>query len=134
MIRISLPNLLRLILGVTLAMLATLSQAGDIKAWDAASFDALTQSGKPVAIAVHASWCTTCKAQKPIQQELMRDPAFHDVTMLIVDFDGDQKVLERFSVRAQSTLIVFKGRVEVGRSVGDTTRAGMAALLQKGTT
>lgn len=112
-------------------LLAGLAHAGEIKPYSAAEFDALTQAGRPVAISVRASWCPTCKAQKPIQEALMADPAFRNVTLLLVDFDGDQAVLEKFRVRAQSTLIVFKGKTELGRSVGDTSRSGMAALFQK---
>jgi thioredoxin len=37
----------------------------------------------------------------------------------------------RFGARLQSTLIVFKGDKEEGRSVGDTNRASIAALLNK---
>ena len=121
----------RRLIAIAGLLLAGLAQAGDIKAYSASDFDALTQAGRPIAISVRASWCTTCKAQKPIQESLMADPAFKNVTLLVVDFDGDQAILEKFRVRAQSTLIVFKGRTEVGRSVGDTSRSGMAALFQK---
>ncbi|MDE3011045.1 MAG: thioredoxin family protein [Pseudomonadota bacterium] len=125
------PRLIRLFLACLALAITTLAHAGDILPYSASTFAALTQAGKPVAIAVHASWCSTCKAQKPIQQALMAEPAFKAITLLLVDFDGDQAVLQRFKVRAQSTLIVFKGSTEVGRSVGDTTRAGMAALFQR---
>jgi len=124
-------RLLRLFFALVALTAATLGYAGEIKPYSASAFDSLTQAGKPVAIAVHASWCSTCKAQKPIQASLMADPAFKDITLLVVDFDGDQSILQKFQVRAQSTLIVFKGRTELGRSVGDTTRAGMAALFQR---
>jgi thiol-disulfide isomerase/thioredoxin len=91
----------------------------------------LTASGKPVVIAVHASWCPTCKTQIPIQTELMQSPEFKDYTMFIVDFDKDTDVLKRFHVAKQSTMIVFRGKTEVGRSVGDTQRASLEALMLK---
>ncbi len=37
-----------------------------------------------------------------------------------------------FGVQKQSTLIVFKGATEVGRSIGDTDKASIEALLAKG--
>ena len=37
-----------------------------------------------------------------------------------------------FNVQRQSTLIVFKGKQEAGRSVGDTNAASIEALLAKG--
>jgi len=34
-------------------------------------------------------------------------------------------------VGTQSTLVAFKGRQEVGRSVGDTSPAGLEGLIKK---
>lgn len=108
-----------------------LASAGTIAPFDAATFDALTRAGRPVIVVVRASWCPTCQAQKPIQTELMHSPEFKNYTMFIVDFDRDTAVLKRFNVLKQSTIIVFKGQTEVGRSLGDTTRTGIAALFKK---
>ncbi|MEK6708957.1 MAG: hypothetical protein AABZ64_00095 [Nitrospinota bacterium] len=49
-----------------------------------------------------------------------------------VDFDGQKGVLRRHEVRFQSTLIVFKGRAEQGRSTGDVDRERIRALMEKG--
>ena len=86
---------------------------------------------KPILIAIHASWCPTCKAQKPILSELMADPKFKNMVYFVVDFDSQKNLVTRFGARLQSTLIVFKGDKEEGRSVGDTNRASIAALLNK---
>jgi hypothetical protein len=40
-------------------------------------------------------------------------------------------VVREFGAQMQSTLIVFKGATEQGRSVGDTKPASIAALLDK---
>jgi hypothetical protein len=39
--------------------------------------------------------------------------------------------VKEFGANMQSTLIVFKGAAEKGRSVGDTAEASIAALLDK---
>jgi hypothetical protein len=49
----------------------------------------------------------------------------------VVDFDSQKDLVERFGARMQSTLVVFKGNTEEGRSVGDTYRASIEALLNK---
>lgn len=49
----------------------------------------------------------------------------------MIDFDRQKDLVERFGARMQSTLIVFKGNTEEGRSVGDTNRASIAVLLNK---
>jgi hypothetical protein len=51
--------------------------------------------------------------------------------VLTVDFDTDKTVLRQFKVGMQSTLIAFKGGKELGRSVGDTTSAGIEGLFRK---
>ena len=95
------------------------------------SFAAAQKAGGPIFVAVHASWCPTCKAQKPILSELMADPKFKNLVYFVVDFDSQKEVVAYFNVRMQSTLIAFKGATETGRSVGDTERASIAALLNK---
>jgi len=108
-----------------------LAMAGDIKGYTQAQFDQLTSTGKPVVLAIQAGWCPTCKAQKPILDGLMGQGAYKDVTTLTIDFDADKPLLKKFKVAAQSTLIGFKGKQEVARSTGDTTKAGIEGLVRK---
>ena len=49
----------------------------------------------------------------------------------ILKIDASGNVVKSFGVQMQSTLIVFKGTAEQGRSVGDTKEASIAALLDK---
>ncbi len=67
----------------------------------------------------------------PILSSLLASPDFKDYTLLEVNFDKEPAVLRQFAVTQQSTLIVFKGNAEVGRSTGDTRKDGIAALLRK---
>lgn len=48
---------------------------------------------------------------------------------LKIDFDAQKDLLKKLNVRMQSSLIVYKQGVEVGRSVGDTNRDSIAELL-----
>jgi thiol-disulfide isomerase/thioredoxin len=105
--------------------------ATETKPFDPDSFAAAQQAGKPIFVAVHASWCPICKAQKPILSELMGDPKFKDLVYFVVDFDAQKDAVKQFGVRMQSTLIAFKGAAETGRSVGDRDRGSIAALLDK---
>ena len=99
--------------------------------FDAKAFDDAQKAGKPILVAIHASWCPTCKAQTPILGELTTDPKFKSLAYFIIDFDSQRDLVERFGARMQSTLIAFKGSKEEGRSVGDTDRNSIAALLNK---
>lgn len=124
-------NRLKVALILICSTLASLAIAGESKPFSQPLFDALTSQGKPVLVSVHADWCSTCQAQKPIIDELMKKPAYKAVTTLVVDFDTNKPTLKRFKVGMQSTLIAFKGQKEVGRSVGDTTKVGIDSLIQK---
>ncbi len=116
---------------IALSAIASLTMAGEIKTFNQPTFDKLTHEGKAVVLDIGATWCPTCKAQKLILDGLMKQPAYKDVTLLTVDFDSEKPTLKHFKVNSQSTLVAFKGDQEVGRSVGDTTPAGLEGLIKK---
>src|SRR5438105_1381887 len=78
------------------------------------AFQAAQASGSPILVEIHADWCPTCKAQKPILDKLTADPKFKDLKIFRVDFDAMKPVVKQFGAQMQSTLIVFKGSAEQG--------------------
>jgi thioredoxin-like negative regulator of GroEL len=105
--------------------------AGTPIPFSAEAFKAAQASGHPILVEIHADWCPTCKAQDPILDKLTADPKFRNLKVFRVDFDAMKPVVRQFGAQMQSTLIVFKGPAEKGRSVGDTQEASIAALLDK---
>ena len=105
--------------------------AETVPTFDAKAFADAQKAGRPILIAIHASWCPTCKAQAPILSELRADPKFKDLAYFVIDFDSQKDLVNRFGARMQSTLITFKGDKEEGRSVGDTKRDSIYALVGK---
>ena len=99
--------------------------------FNAQAFAEAQKAGRPILVAFHASWCPTCKAQTPILGQLTDDPKLKNLAYFMIDFDSQKDLVEHFGARMQSTLIVFKGNKEEGRSVGDTNRASIAVLLNK---
>lgn len=116
---------------LALSSLMSLAMAGEIKPFNQKDFDALTSSGKSVVLDISATWCPTCKEQKPIIDGLMKQPAYKDVTLMTIDFDANKPTLKKFKVTMQSTLVAFKGAKEVGRSIGDTSPEGLEGLIKK---
>ena len=106
--------------------------AGTAVPFSASAFKAAQAAGNPILVEIHADWCPTCKAQAPILEKLSAYPKFKDLKIFRVDFDAMKTVVKEFRAQQQSTLIVFKGSAEKGRSVGDTRQASIAALLDKG--
>ncbi|MCW5701345.1 MAG: thioredoxin family protein [Bradyrhizobium sp.] len=131
-------NLLRRNFNLGMVAAAVLAVAGPHAAmaasaipFSAEAFKAAQGAGGPILVEIHADWCPTCKAQAPILQKLTADPKFKDLKVFRVDFDSMKPAVQALGARTQSTLIVFKGAVEKGRSVGDTSQASIAALLEK---
>jgi thioredoxin 1 len=105
------------------------ASAAEWKDFDAAAFAAAQKEGKPILIDVFAAWCPTCRAQNPVLVQLTREPKYKDLVVLKVDFDNQKDALRALNAQRQSTLIVFKGEKETGRSVGDTNPGSIEALL-----
>jgi len=123
-------SMVRGLAAVLMAATSILAGAGQA-AFSQAAFDKAVAAGQPVVLAVHATWCPTCKAQKPIMDALLHDPKRKDLTLFVADFDTEAALKKRLRVAQQSTFVVFKGGKEVGRSTGDTDRASIAALFDK---
>ena len=123
--------MLGLCLTLSFVSVASLAVAQNKKPFDQAAFEAAQAAGKPILVEVSAPWCPTCKAQAPILSKLMGDPRFKNLVVYNIDYDSQKDLLKKFNVQRQSTLVVFKGKQEAGRSTGDTNSASIEALLAK---
>jgi len=103
--------------------------AAEEKPFTRQAFLAAQNDGKSILVEIHASWCPTCAAQKPILGKLFADPKFKSLAVFRVDFDSQKDEVRNFKARIQSTLITFKGNEEIARSVGDTNAESIADLL-----
>jgi thioredoxin 1 len=126
----------RLFWRASVALLVTVcaaisSMAGERSAFDQKAFVAAQAQGKSILVDISAPWCPTCSAQKPIIEKLAAEPQYKDLAIFEVDFDSRKDVLRLFGAQSQSTLIVFKGKQEAGRSVGSTDADEIGALLHK---
>ncbi len=101
------------------------------KTYNQKAYAAAQAAGKPILLHITAPWCPTCRAQKPILSKLESSPKFSKMIVFDIDFDTSKDLLRSLHVNQQSTLIVYKGKSEVGRSTGDTNAASIEALLSK---
>ena len=127
-------NRLHLLAGLSLSLVlisGAQAEALERRPFDAKAFAAEQAAGRPILVEVSAVWCPICKAQKPILSDLTAQPKFADLKIFYVDFDGQKDVVKGFNAQMQSTLITFHGKTETGRSVGDTERSSISALLDK---
>jgi thioredoxin 1 len=117
---------------------ACLSMFGGPACWAATeatfsepAFATSQHQGKPILVEIDASWCSTCAKQRPIIAHLANEPEFKSLIIYKVDFDTQKDIVREMGARMQSTLIVFHGNAERGRSVGDTKESSIKALLEK---
>jgi thiol-disulfide isomerase/thioredoxin len=116
---------------ITLLIAPGAADASERIKYEAATFQAAQQAGRPILVHVTAPWCGECKLQKPIVARLSELPEYKDLLIVDVDFDTQKDVLRSFKVRKQSTLIAFRGSKETARSVGVTDQEKINALMKK---
>ena len=119
-----------LVIATGLALAAAAAFAGEVP-FTKSAFDKALADGKPVVVDFAASWCPTCKAQKPIVQSLLKDAKRESLTVFVADYDAEVALKKQMNVTMQSTLVAFKGGKEVARSTGQTDRTALAELLDK---
>lgn len=93
-------------------------------------FRASQASGKHIVLDVWKEGCPTCKAQYPIIEEARK--LYPDAVFMKISFSTQKKVVTKFKVLKQSTIIVFKGTKETGRMLGETNRAKLLKLIATG--
>lgn len=98
------------------------------------AFAAAQADGKPILVHIEASWCPVCAKQRPILGEIEREPSYKSLVVFNVDFDTQKDVVRAMGANKQSTLIVFHGKDERGRSVGDSEASSIQSLVAKSLT
>ncbi len=120
-----------LLLAPSILLMFAPASAAEPAAFTPEAFQGAQQAGKPILVDITAPWCPTCKAQAPIIEELTSRDDYKDVVVFHVDFDNQKDVVRSFNARSQSTLITFRGKEEVARSVGVTDPAAIEDMLAK---
>lgn len=117
----------------SLALAATLlvsswSHALTIIPYSSGALAKLQAAGEPVALHFHADWCPTCRAQDKSLEALKADPSLA-LTVLSVDYDKETELKKQLNVRSQSTFIVYRGKVEKTRQIGETSQEAIRKTL-----
>lgn len=93
-------------------------------------------AGETVFVDFAADWCSTCRRQERIIEELRADnPAYSDAMAFIrVDWDqhGRGELSTSLRIPRRSTLVLLRGEQELGRLVADTRRDAIQALMDQG--
>jgi thiol-disulfide isomerase/thioredoxin len=92
--------------------------------------------GKTVFVDYSATWCSTCKRQERVIDGLRAADPKYDAAMVFVKVDwddfGSHKVSKSRNIPRRSTLLVLRGKSELGRIVAGTAEGDIQALMDKG--
>jgi len=94
---------------------------------------AALDSGEPVLLGFHASWCSTCRTQERQVSALMdENDAYANVKVINVDWDqyGNSDFARDLRIQRRSTLVMFKGGEEVGRVIAQTGKDAIEELFK----
>jgi thioredoxin 1 len=124
-------RLLNYVLAAGLACAPIVGALAEPVAFTPSAFEGAQKQGKPILVQITASWCPVCAKQRPILSQLEAEPRFKDLVVYNIDFDSQKDQVRAMGVQKQSTLIVFDGTAEKGRSTGETDPAAIQSLLAK---
>lgn len=122
------PHKALALLTLTLSAWTVPAHALDIAPYSAQTLAQKQQAGEAVSLHFHAKWCPTCLVQEKAFTTFKGDPAVPG-TLLVVDHDLERELKRQMGIRAQSTLIVFKGQEQKHRSGGVTDPQALKAAL-----
>lgn len=82
----------------------------------------------PVLVGFWAKWCTPCKSQLPIMEELAQEYG-SNIAIVRVNVDEAPKTASRFKIMSIPTLILFKGGKVLEQAVGMRPRSFLTQWL-----
>ena len=108
---------------------ATAAQAAEVRQFDRAAFVAAQAAGRPILVEVRAWWCPVCASQGATIRDTIADPAYADLIVFRLSFDGQKRELRSFAVNKQGTLLAYRGAAQVGRLDFVTDKPRIRALI-----
>ena len=93
-------------------------QSSEMMVYNRAQFETFQAQNRKIVLVVHAGWCPQCRLTLIETQRLLRQPQYHEIVQIKVDYDQDKSELRRLRIPDRSTVVAYQGRQEVGRVVG----------------
>lgn len=113
-----------------------LRAGGNLVTFKPGVIQAALDEGKTVFVDYFAPWCSTCRTQERRVEELRAENPEYDRNLFFVRVDWDtyrdHEVVTSRAIPRRSTLLVLRGKNELGRVVAGTSKSEIKALLDKG--
>lgn len=98
--------------------------------YQADQFKHAQDQGKMIVVDIYKDGCGTCLKQVPAL-EAARE-MYPDAQFFRVDFASDDEAVKKFRAIKQSTIIVYRGTEERGRSMGETNKDKLLKMISNG--
>lgn len=119
-------------IAVLASLLLSAQAMADFKPYTKDMYDTALKAGQTVVVDFHASWCSTCKKQEPLLNEIVNMKGYEKVVALKADYDAEIDLKKSLNISKQSTIVVFKGGKEVVRKTGVTSKDKLKKLIDMG--
>ncbi len=90
----------------------------------------IKEDKKPILIDFYAKWCSPCKMQAPILEEIAKEISDKAVICKI-DVDECESLAMKYGVSSIPSIMLFKNGEVIERKVGLTSKADLAAMIIK---
>ena len=89
-------------------------------------FNKAQSEGKVIIISSWIKYCSSCAGQMKILNKAKKDGKLNDIKFDNIEYFSfdvtNRNIADLFNVQYQTTLIIFKNKEEVYRSLGETTK------------
>jgi thioredoxin 1 len=97
--------------------------------------EAAMREGRKIVLIFGADWCSTCRRQERIINELRAAEPRYDAELVLIRVDWDEygngELSRGFSVPRRSTLIALNGERELARIVAGTRESDIRTLFDR---
>ena len=90
--------------------------------------EVVIKSKKPVLVDFYAVWCSPCRMQAPILDELASELS-DKITVCKVNVDEAEKLAVSYGINSIPALLLFKDGKIVEKSIGLTSKPELASML-----
>ena len=94
------------------------------------SLEKARANGKTVVVNSYEPWCWSCRKQDKVLIGAKEE--FKNVVFLTYQQGKNKDIAEALNISVRTTIVVFKGKKEVARIIGQTGKEEIYSAIQKG--
>ena len=94
------------------------------------TFEEAKKNGETVVVTAWNKYCGTCKKQKVVLDQAEKD--FKNVLFLYYSHPKMKDIAKYLKIEHRSTILVYKGNIEVSRTIGQLDKSVIYSDIKKG--